>query len=82
MKKVKIKYFSKDISPIVFNPKGDWVDLRSAETITLKKGDFALVPLGVGMKLPKNYEAHMAPRSSTFKKWGIIQANSVGRRFL
>lgn len=77
MKKVKIKYFSKNISPIVFNPKGDWTDLCSAETITLKKGDFALIPLGVGMKLPKNYEAHIAPRSSTFKTWGVLQTNSV-----
>lgn len=75
--KVKIKYFSKTISPIVFNPKNDWVDLRAAKTITLKKGDFALIPLGIGMKLPKNYEAHVAPRSSTFKNWGILQTNSV-----
>ena len=77
MKKIKIKYFSKYISPIVFNPKSDWVDLRSADTIVLKKGDFALIPLGVGMKLPKGYEAHVAPRSSTFKNWGILQTNSV-----
>ena len=77
MKKVKIKYFSNKISPITFNSKGDWIDLRSADTITLKKGDFALIPLGVGMKLPKNYEAHIAPRSSTFKNWGILQTNSV-----
>lgn len=77
MKKIKIKYFSNKISPITFNPKSDWTDLRSAETITLKKGDFALIPLGVGMKLPKNYEAHVAPRSSTFKNWGILQTNSV-----
>lgn len=78
MKKVKIKYFSKDISPIVFNEKGSWVDLRSAETITLKKGDFALIPLGVGMKLPKGYEAHILPRSSTFKNYGVLMANSCG----
>ena len=77
MKKVNIKYFSKNISPITFNSKGDWVDLRSADTIVLKKGDFALIPLGVGMKLPKGYVAHIAPRSSTFKNWGIFQTNSV-----
>ena len=77
MKKIKIKYFSKAISPITFNSKGDWIDLRSAETVILKKGDFALIPLGIGMKLPKNYEAHIAPRSSTFKNWGILQTNSV-----
>ena len=77
MKKVAIKYFSKNLLPIIFNEKGSWVDLRSAETITLKKGDFALIPLGIGMKLPKGYEAHVAPRSSTFKTWGILQTNSV-----
>ena len=77
MKKIKIKYFSNKNSPITFNPKGDWVDLKAAKTITLKKGDFALIPLGVGMKLPKGYEAHIAPRSSTFKNWGILQTNSV-----
>ena len=77
MKKVSIKYFSKYILHITFNSKGDWVDLRSAETITLKKGDFTLIPLGVGMKLPKGYEAHVAPRSSTFKNWVILQTNSV-----
>lgn len=77
MKKVEIKYFSNAISPIISNPKGDWIDLRSAETVTLKKGDFALIPLGIGMKLPKGYEAHVAPRSSTFKHWGILQTNSV-----
>ena len=77
MKKVKIKYFSNKISPITFNLKGDLVDLRSADTIVLKKGDFALIPLGIGMKLPKGYEAHIVPRSSTFKNWGILQTNSV-----
>lgn len=78
MKKVAIKYFSKNISSIVFNENGSWVDLRSAETITLKKGDFALIPLGVGMKLPKGYEAHILPRSSTFKNYGVLMANSCG----
>ena len=58
--------------------KGDWIDLRSAIDISLKKGDFALIPLGVGMVLPDGYEAHIVPRSSTFKNWKIIQTNSVG----
>ena len=44
----------------------------------MRKGDFKLIPLGVGMKLPEGYEAHIAPRSSTFKNWGILQVNSVG----
>lgn len=57
---------------------GDWIDLRSAETIHLSKGDFYIISLGVSMKLPDGYEAHVAPRSSTFKKWGILLANSFG----
>lgn len=65
MEKIKIKYFDKNIDKIKKINKGDWVDLRSAETIYLKKGEFRLIPLGVGMKLPDGYEANIAPRSST-----------------
>ncbi len=79
---VLIKYFENSngekVEPIVKVDKGDWIDLRANETISLRKGDFRLIPLGVGMILPKGYEAHVAPRSSTFKNWGIIQVNSVG----
>jgi dUTP pyrophosphatase len=75
---IKIKYFSDEIDKIKKIEKGDWIDLRSAGTINLLAGDFALIPLGVGMQLPPNYEAHVLPRSSTFKNWGIIQANSCG----
>ena len=57
---------------------GDWIDLRSAETVELKKGEFHLIPLGVGMKLPDGYEAHVVPRSSTYKNFGIIQTNHMG----
>ena len=74
---IKIKYFT-DIQPIEKIEKGDFVDLRSAEDIDLDAGDFAIIKLGVGMKLPEGYEAHIVPRSSTYKKWGIIQTNSVG----
>ena len=75
--KIKIKYFS-DIQPIEKIAIGDFIDLRSAEDIDLDAGDFAIIKLGVGMKLPEGYEAHVVPRSSTYKKWGIIQTNSVG----
>ena len=34
--------------------------------------------MGVSIELPEGYEAIMAPRSSTFKRWGIIQTNSIG----
>lgn len=74
---IKIKYFS-DIQPIKKIAIGDFIDLRSAEDIDLDAGDFAIIKLGVGMKLPEGYEAHVVPRSSTYKKWGIIQTNSVG----
>lgn len=76
--KVKIKYFDKGIDKIEKIKQGDWVDLRSAEDVTLKKGEFKLIPLGIGMKLPRFYEAYIVPRSSTFKNWGIIQTNSIG----
>lgn len=75
---IKIKYFTDKIEKIAPISKGDWIDLRSAETITLKKGEFKLIPLGVAMQLPEGYEAHVAPRSSTFKNFGILQTNSVG----
>lgn len=74
---IKIKYFT-DIIPISYIENGDWIDLRAAETISFKAGEHKLVPLGVGMILPEGYEAHIVPRSSTFKKYGIIQTNHVG----
>lgn len=62
---IKIKYFT-NIEKIKQIPNGDWVDLRSAIDVTLKKGEFTIIPLGVGMKLPFGYEAHIVPRSSTY----------------
>ena len=79
MLEIKVKYFT-DIEPIKFieGTKSDWYDLRSAEEVEMKAGDFRLIKLGVGMILPHGYEAHVCPRSSTFKNFGIIQANSMG----
>ena len=76
---IKIKYFT-DIEPIGFvdGDKSDWVDLRAAEDVELKAGEFKLIPLGVGMILPEGYEAHVVPRSSTYKKFKILQVNSEG----
>ena len=74
---IQIKYHA-DIPPIEKIPQGDWVDLRAAERVEMKKGEYRLISLGVSMKLPAGYEAHIAPRSSTFKKWGILMTNSVG----
>lgn len=76
--KINIKYFDKEIIKLDFiggNTTSDWIDLRSAETVELKAGEFKLIHLGVGMKLPDGYEAHIVPRSSTFKNFGIIQTN-------
>ena len=71
---IKIKYFT-DVEPIAKKNNGDWHDLRAAERVELKQGEFKLIPLGVGMILPDDYEANIVPRSSTFKTWGIIQTN-------
>ena len=74
---IRIKYF-KDAEKIKVRPNGDWIDLQANENVVVKAGKMALIPLGVAMKLPEGYEAHLAPRSSTFKKFGILQTNSVG----
>lgn len=78
MKKIKIKYFDNDIEQITKIPQGDWIDLRAAQTVLLKKDEFKLIPLGVAMELPKGYEAHIVPRSSTFKNYGVIMTNHCG----
>ena len=76
--KIKIKYLSNEIEKIKKIDNGDWIDLRSSIDIKLKSGEFALIPLGVAMELPKNYEAHIVPRSSTYKNFKIIQTNHIG----
>lgn len=77
MLKIFIKYHT-DITRIEKIAVGDWIDLRAAEDVTLKKGDFKIISLGVSMKLPEGYEAHLLPRSSTCKKFSIVSANSQG----
>lgn len=74
---IRIKYHT-DLPPLERIPGGDWIDLRAAETLEMKQGEYRPISLGISMKLPKGYEAHVAPRSSTFKKWGILMVNSVG----
>lgn len=75
--KIKVKYHA-DIDRIQKINIGDWIDLRASEDIELKNGEFKIIPLGVSMQLPKGYEALVVPRSSTFKNFGIILANSIG----
>ena len=78
-KEIKIKYFTDQIEKLRYiDGKSDWIDLRAAEDLTLKQGEFALIPLGVAMQLPAGCEAHVVPRSSTFKNFGILQVNSMG----
>ena len=77
MKKIRIKYV-RDVEQITQLSIGDWTDLRAAETVELKAGEYKLIPLGVAMELPTGYEAIVAPRSSMFKHHGILLANSIG----
>lgn len=79
MERIRIKYFTDRIEKLDYiDGKSDWIDLRASEEVELKAGEFNLIPLGVAMEIPKGYEAHLAPRSSTFKTWGLIQTNSIG----
>lgn len=79
METIKIKYLTDKIHKLTYiDDKSDWIDLRCAQDVELKAGEFRLIPLGVAMELPKGYEAHIVPRSSTFKNFGIIQTNHMG----
>lgn len=78
MKTIKIKYHNPNVDKIEKISIGDWIDLRAAETVELRAGEFKLISLGVSMKLPEGYEAHIVPRSSTFKNFGVIQTNHMG----
>lgn len=79
METIKIKYFTDKIEKLTYiDGKSDWIDLRAAESVDLKQGEFKLISLGVAMQLPQGYEAHIVPRSSTFKNYGIIQTNHQG----
>ena len=77
--KILIRYISDKIEKLrPIGNKSDWIDLRSAEDVVLQKGEYRLIRLGVAMQLPDGYEAHLVPRSSTFKNFGIIQTNHQG----
>lgn len=76
---IRIKYHSDKIERLTYiDGKSDWIDLRSAENVTMKQGEFRLINLGISMQLPKGYEAVLVPRSSTYKNFGIIQTNHMG----
>ena len=69
---------SEDIEPLKVSANGEWVDLRLAEDVRLSQGEFQLLSLGIRMLIPEGYEAHIIPRSGTYSKYKILQANSVG----
>ena len=75
---IPIKYHKPDLIKLTKIKQGDWIDLRAAEDVTLWEGDYRVISLGISMKLPEGYEAHVVPRSSTFQHWGILQTNSMG----
>ena len=76
---LQVKYFSEDIEKLRYiDGKSDWIDLRSAADVELEAGEFKLIPLGIAIELPHGYEAHVVPRSSTFKNFGVLQVNSMG----
>lgn len=74
--KIKIKYLpnSPHLEQI---EKGNWIDLYTYEDVTLQAGESILISLGVAMELPDGYEANITPRSSTFKRWGVLQTNGL-----
>ena len=79
MPQIRIKYFTDAIERLTYiDGKSDWIDLHAAEDVDMKAGEFRLIPLGVAIELPEGYEAHVVPRSSTFKNYGLLQANSMG----
>lgn len=75
---IKVKYFTDKIDKLQKIEQGDWIDLRVAEDVHMKAGEFKVLHLGVAMQLPAGYEAIVAPRSSTYKNWGIVLSNSIG----
>lgn len=75
---IKIRYTREGVTPMEKYSNGDWIDLRAGVDMALTKGELALIPLGVAMQLPEGYEALVAPRSSSARKFNILQANSIG----
>ena len=76
---IEIRYLSDRIEPLRYiDGKSDWIDLRAAEDLEMKAGEFRLIPLGIAVRLPEGYEAYVVARSSLYRNYGIIQANSFG----
>jgi len=77
---IKVKYRDKTLPKLqnIDGVKSDWIDLYASQDYELQQGEFKLIDLNVVVEIPKGYEGHIAPRSSTFKNFGILQTNSVG----
>lgn len=75
---LRVKYFEGQDKKLSFIEKGDWIDVYANADVFIPLGEMRLVPLGFALQLPQGYEAVLAPRSSTFKTWGVIQTNSIG----
>ena len=78
MQTLKIKYLNPKIIHIQQIEGSDWIDLRASQDIEMKSGDFRLIPLGVAIEIPRGWEGHIVPRSSTFKNFGVIMVNNLG----
>ena len=77
--KIKIKYHVKELEKLCYiDGKSDWIDLRVAEEVKMKAGEFRLISMGISVELPKGYEMWVLPRSSAFKNFGILQTNAMG----
>ena len=74
---IRIKYFEA-ATKLKKITKGNWIDVYARKDVFVPLGERAMIPLGFALELPKGWEGHLAPRSSTFKTWGLIQTNSVG----
>ena len=72
---LRVKFHEK---PYVIERHGDWYDLKTAEEVHMRRGDFKYISLGISVELPKGFEAIVAPRSSAFNKYGIVMTNSIG----
>ena len=78
-KTMRIKYHSDAIRQLDYSDgKSDWIDLRVAEAVNLRRGEFRLISMGISVEVPEGYEMLLVPRSSTFKNYGLIQTNSLG----
>lgn len=75
---IKIKYHDTELERCKVIEQGNWIDLRAAETVYMKKGEFKIINLGISIKIRSDYEAYIVPRSSTYKRYGVIQANGIG----